>query len=92
MRATTVKRLAILIAVLGLIGGTGYFAWGYQIDRMGRSVLEKARLAAEAGKFVEAGELQQYLGVVPDNGDLYKQYLGVVPDDVEVKIKYAVCF
>jgi tetratricopeptide (TPR) repeat protein len=76
MRAKTVKRLAILIAVFGLIGGAGFQGWKYQIDTMGKSKLEKAKHAEEAGDFTEAEQI-------------YRQYLGVVPDDVEVKIKYA---
>jgi tetratricopeptide (TPR) repeat protein len=76
MRTKTVKRLAILIAVLSLIGGTGFIGWKYQIERMSRDRLEKAKRAEEAGNFVEAE-------------NLYRQYRGVIPENVEVNIKYA---
>ena len=34
MKATTVKRLAILIAVLSLVGGTGFIAQRFQVKRL----------------------------------------------------------
>ena len=34
MRAKTIKRWAILIAVLSLIGGTGFFTQRYQVTRL----------------------------------------------------------
>ena len=36
MKARTAKRLAILIAVLSLVGGTGFFTQRYQVNRLAR--------------------------------------------------------
>ena len=41
MRAKTIKRWAILIAVLSLIGGTGFFTQRFQITRLAKSVVER---------------------------------------------------
>ena len=41
MKATTVKRLAILIAVLSLLGGTGFFAHEFQVKRLGRNEIKR---------------------------------------------------
>jgi tetratricopeptide (TPR) repeat protein len=76
MRAKTIKRLAILIAVFGLIGGSGYFIWGRQVDKMARTVVAKADLAVQERRFADAE-------------NLYFQHLEVVPDDVDVQLKYA---
>jgi len=76
MKAETVKRLAILIAVLSVVGGTGYFAHGYQLDRNARSRIKKAELAAKEGDFAKAERL-------------YREHLEVFPEDVDVNIKYA---
>ena len=76
MRAKTVKRLAILIAVLSFVGGTGFFAHGFQLDRNARSRIKKADLAEKAGDFAEAEKL-------------YWQHREVFPEDVDVQIKYA---
>ena len=76
MRAKIIKRWAIFIAVLSLIGGTGFFTQQLQITRQAKSVDSKADTAVKEGDFAKA-EL------------LYGQHLHVFPDDVEVKIKYA---
>ena len=56
MRAETVKRLAILIAVLSVVGGTGYFAHGFQLDRNARSRIKKAELAEKEGELCQGRE------------------------------------
>ncbi len=48
MRSKTVKRLAILIAVLGLIGGTGFFVHGS--NQAAGSVRGGAKLTAPRRK------------------------------------------
>jgi cellulose synthase operon protein C len=76
MRGKTVKRLAILIAVVGLIGGTGFFVHAFQIQRLARSVVEQADRAEEKGDLAKA-EL------------LLKGHLINLPDDLDVRYKYA---
>ncbi len=76
MRSKTVKRLAILIAVIGLIGGTGFVAQRVQIKRLAQSVVEQADQAKKAGD-LEKAEL------------LLKGHLQNVPDDLDVQFKYA---
>ena len=76
MRAKIIKRWAIFIAVLSLIGGTGFFTHGLQITRQAKSVDEKADTAVKNGDFATAERL-------------YREHLMVFPDDVEIKIKYA---
>jgi tetratricopeptide (TPR) repeat protein len=74
MRAETVKRLAILIAVLSLIGGTGFFVRRFQVEKMGQSVLDEADRAEKAGKFTDAERL-------------YGEHVQVFPDDVDAELK-----
>ena len=76
MSAITAKRLAIVIAVLGMVGGAGFFTRQYQVNRMGRNELEKARLAVKKGEFITAMTLL---------GDR----LRVIPNEPEVQIEYA---
>jgi cellulose synthase operon protein C len=76
MRSKTIKRLAILIAGLGLIGGTGLVAQRVQITRLAHDVVEQADRAKKAGDFVKA-EL------------LLKGHIQNVPDDLDVRLKYA---
>ena len=76
MRAKIIKRWAIFIAVLSLIGGTGFFTQRFQITRKARSVEEKADAAVKAGEFAQAE-------------GLYREHLAVLPEDVEIRIKYA---
>ena len=76
MRAKTIKRWAILIAVLSLIGGTGFFTQRFQITKLAKAVADKADDAVKKGDFAKAEKL-------------YREHLMVVPDDVEIQIKYA---
>ena len=76
MQAKTMKRLAILIAVLGLIGGTGFIGQRLQVARLAKNVLAEADLAADKGDYAKAE-------------NLYWQHLEVFPNDVDVRIKYA---
>jgi cellulose synthase operon protein C len=76
MRWKTVKRLAILIAVLGLIGGTGFFVHGFQIQRLARSVVEQADRAWKKGDLAKA-EL------------LLRGHLVNISDDLDVRYQYA---
>ena len=54
MRVKTIKRLAILIAVLGLVSGTAVWGWNRQITRMVRSKAHDAENAAKKGDFATA--------------------------------------
>jgi cellulose synthase operon protein C len=76
MKATTVKRLAILIAVLGLLGGTSFYAHGIQLERLGRNEIKKAELALAEGDFATA-EMR------------FRNYLQVFPGKLETQIEYA---
>jgi len=76
MTAKTIKRLAILITVLGLITGAMIGVQRYQLTEMAASVLAQAKLAEKTGKLSEAESL-------------YQQHLEVVPDDTETKLQYA---
>jgi cellulose synthase operon protein C len=76
MRGKIIKRWAILVAVLSLIGGTGLLAQRFQVARLAKSVAEQADSAVEKGEFAKAERL-------------YWEHLMVFPDDVETKIKYA---
>ena len=76
MKATTVKRLAILIAVLSLLGGTSFFAHEIQVKRLGQNEIKKARSANEAGDFATA-EMR------------FRNYLQVFPDELEIQIEHA---
>jgi tetratricopeptide (TPR) repeat protein len=76
MRTKTIKRWAIFIASLSLIGGTGFIFQQFQVARLAKSVVERADNAAREGNLVEAREL-------------YAQHLALLPDDLDVKIKYA---
>jgi tetratricopeptide (TPR) repeat protein len=76
MKATTVKRLVILIAVLGLLGGTSFFAHEMQVERLGQNEIRKAKSAIKKGEFATA-EMQ------------FRNYLQVFPDELEIQIEYA---
>jgi cellulose synthase operon protein C len=76
MKVKTLKRLAILIAVLSLVGGTGFLTQQIQVKRMARTQLDKAELALKKPDFVKAQTL-------------LREHLEVFPKDVEIQIKYA---
>ena len=76
MRVKTIKRLAILVAVLGLVSGTAVLGWTWQITRMVRSKAHEAENAAKKGDFATAERL-------------YQEHLALVPDDVDVEIALA---
>ena len=76
MKATTVKRLAILIAVLSLLGGTGFFAHEIQVERLGQNEIKEAKSAIEKGDFATA-EMR------------FRDYLQVFPDELEIQIEHA---
>jgi tetratricopeptide (TPR) repeat protein len=76
MKATTLKRLAVLVAAFGLVAGSGFYTQRFQVDRLGRQQLAKAELAHQKDDFVAATTL---LG----------EYLQEFPDDRETRIKYA---
>ena len=72
MRVKTIKRWAILIAVLSLIAGTGFFTQRFQITRLAKSVADEADNAVKEGDFAKAEKL-------------YREHLVVFPDDVEIQ-------
>ena len=75
MTAKTIKRLALLIIVLGLISGAAIWAQRYQLTKMAASIAARAKLAEKTGKLSEAERLyQQHLEVVPDDTDTIIQY------------------
>src|ERR1035438_787774 len=76
MRSKTIKRLAILIAVLGLIGGTSFFVRAFQIKRMARDRVKEADHAQKEGDLAKAERL-------------LKEHLVVIPDDLDVQFQYA---
>ncbi|HEX3446679.1 MAG TPA: tetratricopeptide repeat protein [Isosphaeraceae bacterium] len=76
MRVKTIKRLAILIAVLGLVSGTAVWGWNWQITRMAHAKALEAESAVKKGDFATAGRL-------------YREHLALIPDDVEIQLAYA---
>jgi cellulose synthase operon protein C len=76
MTAKTIRRFAILVAIVGLAGGAAIGVQQYQLAKMAHSVITKAQLAEENGNLVEAGRL-------------YQQHLAVIEGDTETRIKYA---
>jgi tetratricopeptide (TPR) repeat protein len=76
MKARTAKRIAILILVLSLVGGAGFFTQRYQVDRLARKELEKAELACMEGDFAKAEAL-------------FRAHVQVFPEDLEIQIKRA---
>lgn len=72
----TVKRLAILIGIIAILGGGGYLLWAFQVERLAHGVVAQAEQAEKEGKYEQAIEL-------------YRQHLAVMPGDLEVQIKYA---
>src|SRR5262245_44747905 len=76
MGKKTVKRLAVLIGVIALVGGGGYVRWRFQVERMARDVINQAERAEQQADYAKAQEL-------------YREHLNVVQDDAEVKLKLA---
>jgi tetratricopeptide (TPR) repeat protein len=75
MRATTIKRLGILIAVLVLAGGALFWIHRVQLDRMTHVVVKQAEVADQEGDVLNAERL-------------YREYLEVMPDDLGVRVKH----
>ena len=76
MVPTTVKRFAILIAILSFVGGAGFFTLQAQVARMARNRLAEAAEAEKSGDFVTAERL-------------YSEHMQVLPSDPDVQVKYA---
>ena len=76
MSTKTIKRAAILITVLSVAGGTGFFIWKCQVEKMGRAVIKKAEIAAMAGDFATAEKL-------------YAEHDKIFPEDVDAELKHA---
>jgi hypothetical protein len=76
MKAMSVKRLAILIAVLSLLGGAGFIVHKKQVERLGRNEIKEARSAFTKGEFANA-EMQ------------FRNYLQVFPTELEIQIEHA---
>ena len=76
MKATTWKRLAILIAVLSLVGGTGVVAELFQEKRLAGGRIKEAEVAIHEQEFVKAEAI-------------FREYLQHFPTDLEIQIKYA---
>ena len=76
MTVRTAKRLAVLVSVLILVGGTGFFTQRYQVNRLAQKELRKAELACKEGDFAKAETL-------------FREHLQIFPQDQEIQIKYA---
>lgn len=76
MRVKTIRRLAILIAVLGLVSGTAVWGWNWQITRMAHAKALEAENAVKNGDFATAERL-------------YREHLMLVPDDIAIQLAYA---
>ena len=87
MRAKIIKRWAIFVVVLSLIGVTGYFTQQLQIKRLAKSVVEEADIAVKAGESAANSEVKAKEFANAEK--LYWEHLVNVPDDVEVQLKYA---
>ena len=76
MKATTFKRLAILMATLSLVGGTGVIAERFQEKRLAGDRIKEAGLAIDKEDFVKAEAI-------------FREYLQHFPTDLEIQVKYA---
>ncbi len=76
MMVKTAQRLAVLVSVLILVGGTGFFTQRFQINRLAQRELGKAELAFKEGDFARAETL-------------FREHLQVFPQHQEIQIKYA---
>ena len=77
MKPRTAQRLAILIAVLVVIGVAGFFTQRFQVNRLAVQELKKADAAFATGDFARAATL--YLGLIEQR----------LPNRPEIQIKYA---
>ena len=76
MRSGAIKRLAILIAIVGLTSGASFLGHSQQLARLAKGVLAEAELAEQKGDYIKAE-------------NLYWQHLEVFPKDSDVQMKYA---
>ena len=76
MRAKTVKRLAIMMAVVVLAVGASYLLWRFQVRNMSQGIVAQGDAAEDKGDYANAV-------------DLYQQHLLVFPDDRAIQLKYA---
>ena len=76
MTPRTIKRFVILILIVGLAVGLGYWTQRRQIQTMTQEVDKRAEVAAQEGDYTRAQLL-------------YKEHLEVKPDDIEAQIHYA---
>ncbi len=77
MRLKTIKRLAILIGVIGLVSGSAVWGWNWQITRMAHGKVLQAEEAVKKGEFATAE-------------GLYREHMElVVPVDIEIQLAYA---
>ena len=76
MRVKTIKRGAILIAVLSLIAGTGFFTQRFQVIKLAKEKADEADNAVKKGDFAKAEKL-------------YREHVMVIPNDFDILEKYA---
>ena len=76
MWTKTVRRLAILLVIISLVGGTAFAIQRWQVNRLAKSLVDQAERAASEGDFSKAEQL-------------YRQHLEVFPEDREVPSKLA---
>jgi tetratricopeptide (TPR) repeat protein len=76
MKATTIKRLAILIAILSLLSGITFIAHEVQVKKLGENVIKEAKSAIEKGDFAKAETR-------------FREYLRVFPAELEIQIAHA---
>jgi tetratricopeptide (TPR) repeat protein len=76
MKATSVKRLGIFAASVGVIAGLGFGVRQFQVRRLARSIVEQAQEAEKQQDYRKAARL-------------YGQRLEIAPDDYEVMLQYA---
>jgi cellulose synthase operon protein C len=75
MRRLNVKRLACLILVTALLGGSTYFLHGFQVKRNAGSLLHQSEQAEKEGHLDKAADLmERYLGLVPGDMDALAKY------------------
>ena len=86
MRSKTVKRLAILIGVLGLIGAFVFYRQSEQIARNAREVSDRAKEAEKDKNFALAERLlKERLEVFPDHTETQIQYADILANTLKVQ-------